>query len=178
MVINFSPHSHPIAIAGCMANEQDKGLSKRKEVGFWEVGICASSNPYLSLLPVQTSLISPVPSYCHCWRPGLLGAKEPCLSSQNSHNQSQHPIPRSELSLLHQHNQQMAWETREEKITLEVNKLLEHERNLLKTHRQTQGHREARGWRGTMRAVLQGTEKEPYVCRSPRNALFQIANQC
>ena len=39
---------------------------------------------------------------------------------------------------------QMVWKTREQKIRLQVNKSVEHERNLLKTHRQRQGQTEAK----------------------------------
>lgn len=75
---------------------------------------------------------------------------------------------KGEFLLLHQQNLQMVQNQneREEKITLEVNKSLRHERNLLQTHREAQGQQEARHWR-TMCVVLQdsrGTRPHRRCC--------------
>lgn len=63
-------------------------------------------HPYLFYLPVQTCPTSPCLLLRLLLKTWLPGAKRPCPCSQNSHNHTQHPVPKGEFSLFHRQRRQ------------------------------------------------------------------------
>lgn len=116
-------------------------MDYKKRRGSLKAGICESSNPsFLSSQP-HLSLSSPAPI---AGDRGYWALNGPVSASELP--TTRHSIRSLEVSSLYFSNRtrRRLKKTKEEKITLEVNKSLEPERNLLQMPRQTQGQREAR----------------------------------